>query len=253
MPWLIGGGVLLALMLSSKSTALPPALRTSSAAPRPRPVARAVPAWHLSNQNSLYGWVNYFLGTSYGPSNVTPVPANAYATTIATACAHAAPSDVPLLTKLASDLQVVIGIHARDAGQPGGIEGMTPGQATTYRNQVLSTIARLSSGNRQGGVVRQPSSIPIAVTPHAPPAPAGYVYSQGGPSGGGGGGGMPSMPSMPGSGGKGGAEGTSPGTDPSTGLPTNVAPDSGGNPYGDDGSGGSGDSGGDVTDLGEID
>lgn len=119
---------------------------------------------------------------------------------------------------------------------PHGILNMPVAQAAAYQAAVLQTIARLQHGGgavHQVVTIRRPSSGPLGYTP-PPSGGGGYnMYNQpSAPSGGGGGGGFsfPSLPKMPGggSGSGGGAEGTGQPAptpiDPSTGLPSNVAP-----------------------------
>jgi hypothetical protein len=198
----------------------------------------------------LYEWVNYFSGTSYGPGD--GMNSAAVANAVHSACARAAPSDITLLTRLAADLQMVINLSPGHGGGPtGGIQGVSQAQATNYRNQVLSTIARLSAGGRvvSTTAIRGPASVPVGHT--ASGGIVSYTYTGSGGSAPSGGGGGPSMPSIPG-GGK-GAEGT----DPQTGLPSSVAPPSSGDPYnqypsgGSGGAEGSGDPG--ATDIGDLD
>jgi uncharacterized membrane protein YgcG len=212
MPWIIGGGALVALMLASKAATAP--VPTVS---RPVSHAAVAPAWRIRHTKNLWEWVNYFTGSNYTSSDA--IPAAAYAATVRAACAHATPSDIPLLQ-----------VFARDMTSGVDIQGMTLAQGANYSKQVLARVAQMQRG---ATTVRRPTIRAIGITPHAPPHPSsygggpGYSYSPGSGSGGGGGGGF-SPPSAPGGGGSpgGGSPGGngSPPTDPQTGLPYNVAP-----------------------------
>lgn len=94
MPWLIGGGVLLALMLSSKKAVAP----TAYVAPHPSSHSgvRSAPAWRISvprGQDFLVSLVNYFTHSTY--DNAHAVPAAAYATAIHAACTTATTPTCP--------------------------------------------------------------------------------------------------------------------------------------------------------------
>lgn len=225
MPWLLGGGALIAILLASKTAAAPTAKPLVTA---PHAPARVAPAWRITKPKALYGWVNYFTGSNYSASDT--VHPQDYADMIHNACATAASSDISLLRTLASDLQSIQSIPL-SVSPHGGIQGMSVAQAKNYQNQVLSCIARLQSAPRvpRTSTVRAPAAYAIGITPHAPAHPSSsapsYVYSPASGGGGGGGGGLPSIPGgSGGGGGGGGAEGTG-GSGYASGDSTSGTPD----------------------------